>query len=217
MKVSRGHHQPDQSSEHPRWRVWWGHRCGDRPADGARLWGGLGGWGRLRFTIELMNALRSRGVKAISTGDGELVLTPRGEGAAGSGRKQGAALPAQRRHGLRPGLAIAREHDAITDFQSIMFDLCSVSRLGVTAALALENVVDEAVEKGRSVSVLGDHGTTRQRLESPGCSSCWMPPTPRSAATRPCSPLPPSSRCCWPRLWGSPISLAPCWEPCCCW
>jgi len=61
--------------------------------------------------------------------------------------------------------AIAREHNAITSCQSVIFDLGEVSHLGVTAALALENAVEEAVEKGRSVYVVGACDVTRRRLE----------------------------------------------------
>jgi len=61
--------------------------------------------------------------------------------------------------------AISREHNAITSCDSVIFDLTSVTHLGVTAALALENAVEEAVEKGRAVYVVGATGTTFQRLE----------------------------------------------------
>ncbi len=117
------------------------------------------------LTIERMNALQSRGVKAISTGDGELDLTPEEKLLLDQG--EGKVLLFQLNGAMIFGVAkaIAREHNAITDCQSIVFDLGSVSHLGVTAALALENAVEEAVEKGRNVYVVGAHGTTRQRLE----------------------------------------------------
>jgi SulP family sulfate permease len=117
------------------------------------------------LTIERMNALQSKGVKAISTGDGELDLTPEEKLLLDQG--EGKVLLFQLNGAMIFGVAkaIAREHNAITDCQSIVFDLGSVSHLGVTAALALENAVEEAVEKGRNVYVVGAHGTTRQRLE----------------------------------------------------
>ena len=49
-----------------------------------------------------------------------------------------------------------------------MFDLSKVSHLGVTAALAVENAVEEAIEVGRQVFVVGASGTTRRRLEKLG-------------------------------------------------
>ena len=37
--------------------------------------------------------------------------------------------------------------------------------LGLTAALAIENAVEEAIEAGRNVYVVGARGTTRERLD----------------------------------------------------
>jgi sulfate permease, SulP family len=66
------------------------------------------------------------------------------------------------------GLAktISREHNAIQECESIVFDLSEVSHLGVTASLALENAVKEALEKERKVYVVGARGGTLKRLRS---------------------------------------------------
>jgi SulP family sulfate permease len=64
--------------------------------------------------------------------------------------------------------AIGREHNAIGDVKAVVFDLTEVSHLGVTAALAVENAVEEAIEKGREVFVVGATGTTQRRLEKLG-------------------------------------------------
>jgi len=64
--------------------------------------------------------------------------------------------------------AIGREHNAIGDVNAVVFDLTEVSHLGVTAALAVENAVEEAIEKGREVFVVGASGTTQRRLETLG-------------------------------------------------
>jgi SulP family sulfate permease len=50
----------------------------------------------------------------------------------------------------------------------VIFDLSEVSHLGVTAALAVENAVEEAIEKGRQVFVVGASGTTQRRLDNLG-------------------------------------------------
>ena len=60
---------------------------------------------------------------------------------------------------------ISREHNAIEDCEAVLFDLTEVSHLGVTASLALENAIKEAVEVGRSVYVVVMNGATRNRLE----------------------------------------------------
>ena len=60
--------------------------------------------------------------------------------------------------------AIAREHNAIGNCQAVVFDLSEVSHLGVTAAIALENAVKEAMEVGRDVFMVGVSGSTENRL-----------------------------------------------------
>ncbi|MEM8604615.1 MAG: STAS domain-containing protein, partial [Cyanobacteria bacterium P01_H01_bin.121] len=61
--------------------------------------------------------------------------------------------------------AISREHNAIRECDAIVFDLGEVPHLGVTASLALENALKEAIEKGREVFVVGAAGQTIRRLE----------------------------------------------------
>ena len=61
--------------------------------------------------------------------------------------------------------AISREHNAIGDCEAVVFDLHEVSHLGVTASLALENAIKEAIEVGRSVHLVLLEGATRNRLE----------------------------------------------------
>ena len=61
--------------------------------------------------------------------------------------------------------AISREHNAIGNCQAVVFDLSEVSHLGVTAAIALENAVKEAIEEGRKVFLVGATGSTEKRLQ----------------------------------------------------
>ncbi|APD48845.1 SulP family inorganic anion transporter [Synechococcus sp. SynAce01] len=117
------------------------------------------------LTIERMNTLESQGVKAISTGDGDTDLSVAEKRLLDQAK--GKVLLFQLNGAMIFGVAkaISREHNAITSCDSVIFDLTSVTHLGVTAALALENAVEEAVEKGRAVYVVGATGTTFQRLE----------------------------------------------------
>ena len=61
--------------------------------------------------------------------------------------------------------AISREHNAVGDVEAIVFDVSEVPHLGVTASLALENAIEEAIEKGCQVYIVGAAGQTRRRLE----------------------------------------------------
>ena len=117
------------------------------------------------LTIDRLSSLQGMRVKAISTGGDDLdvpaedkALLDRGEGRVLLFQLNGAMI-------FGVAKAISREHNAIVDCQAVVFDLSEVSHLGVTAALALENAVEEAVEKGRNVFVVGATSSTRRRLE----------------------------------------------------
>jgi SulP family sulfate permease len=120
------------------------------------------------LTIDKMSALQSRSVKSVSTGDGDLLLDPEEKTLLDQGKGQ--VLLFQLTGAMIFGVAkaIGREHNAIGDCRAVVFDLTEVSHLGVTAALAVELAVEEAIEKGRQVFVVGASGTTRQRLEKLG-------------------------------------------------
>jgi len=120
------------------------------------------------LTIDKMSALQSKSVKSISTGDGDLDISDDERSLLDQGRGQ--VLLFQLNGAMIFGVAkaIGREHNAIGDCKAVVFDLSEVSHLGVTAALAVENAVEEAIEKGRQVYVVGATGTTQRRLEKLG-------------------------------------------------
>ncbi|MBM5816706.1 MAG: SulP family inorganic anion transporter [Cyanobacteria bacterium K_Offshore_surface_m2_239] len=120
------------------------------------------------LTIDKMSSLQVKSVKSISTGDGELMLPEDERALLDQGKGQ--VLLFQLNGAMIFGVAkaIGREHNAISDCKAVIFDLSEVSHLGVTAALAVENAVEEAIEKGRQVFVVGAAGTTERRLEKLG-------------------------------------------------
>jgi sulfate permease, SulP family len=61
--------------------------------------------------------------------------------------------------------AIAREQSAMKEADVLIVDLTDVPLLGVTASLAVENVVQEAISKGRPVFIVCETGQTKQRLK----------------------------------------------------
>ncbi|WP_216900027.1 SulP family inorganic anion transporter [Synechococcus sp. CCY 9618] len=117
------------------------------------------------LTIDRLSSLQGMRVKAISTGDDDLDIPAEEKALLDQG--DGQVLLFQLNGAMIFGVAkaISREHNAIADCQAVVFDLSEVSHLGVTAALALENAVEEAVEKGRTVFVVGASDRTRRRLE----------------------------------------------------
>ncbi|QVV68954.1 SulP family inorganic anion transporter [Synechococcus sp. LA31] len=120
------------------------------------------------LTIDKMSELQSKSVKSVSTGDGDLDISDDERRLLDQGRGQ--VLLFQLNGAMIFGVAkaIGREHNAIGECKAVVFDLTEVSHLGVTAALAVENAVEEAIEKGREVFVVGASGTTLRRLEKLG-------------------------------------------------
>lgn len=135
------------------------------------------------LTIDKMSSLQSKSVKSVSTGDGDLMLPDEEKALLDQGRGQ--VLLFQLNGAMIFGVAkaIGREHNAITECKAVIFDLSEVSHLGVTAALAVENAVEEAIEKGRQVFVVGASGTTERRLEKLGLFKT-LPPERTSISRR---------------------------------
>lgn len=118
------------------------------------------------LTIDRLSQKQSDVVKSISTADDDLDLPQEEKALLDAGK--GCVLLFQLTGDMIFGVAktIGREHNAIGQCNAIVFDLGAVSHLGVTAALAVENAVEEAVKAKRHVYVVGAAGTTRKRLEA---------------------------------------------------
>jgi SulP family sulfate permease len=118
------------------------------------------------LTIERMSALQAESVKTISDADDDIQLTSDEKRwlDEGNGRVLLFQLSGPMIFGVAK--AIAREHNAIRDCDAIVFDLSDVPHLGVTSSLAIENAVEEAVEKGRQIFIVGAAGQTKRRLAS---------------------------------------------------
>jgi len=120
------------------------------------------------LTIDRLSRRQSDVVKSISTADDDLNLPQKEKALLDAG--EGRVLLFQLTGDMIFGVAktIGREHNAIGKGKcdAVVFDLGTVSHLGVTAALAVENAVEEAVKANRHVYVVGAAGATRERLEA---------------------------------------------------
>ena len=116
------------------------------------------------LTIDRLNSLQAKSVKTITDADDAILLNPEEKRwlDEGNGRVLLFQLSGPMIFGVAK--AIAREHTAIANCDAIVFDLHEVPHLGVTASLALENSIQEAVEKGCHVFIVGAAGQTRRRL-----------------------------------------------------
>ncbi|NER38671.1 MAG: SulP family inorganic anion transporter [Oscillatoria sp. SIO1A7] len=117
------------------------------------------------LTIDRMSSLQARSVKVITDSDDSIQLDPNEKRwlDEGNGRILLFQLSGPMIFGVAK--AISRQHNAIGDCDAIVFDLQNVPYLGVTASLALENAIKEAVEKERQVFIVGANEQTKRRLK----------------------------------------------------
>ncbi|MEM9153167.1 MAG: STAS domain-containing protein, partial [Cyanobacteria bacterium P01_F01_bin.3] len=118
------------------------------------------------LTIDRLSQLRSESVRAITDADDAIRLSADEKRwlDEGNGRVLLFQLSGPMIFGVAK--AISREHNAIGECDAIVFDLSDVPHLGVTASLALESAIKEAVEKERDVYIVGAAGQTKRRLVS---------------------------------------------------
>jgi SulP family sulfate permease len=120
------------------------------------------------LTIARLDELQSQSVQAITDADDQIVLTPDEKEVLdlANGRVLLFHLSGPMIFGVAK--AIAREHNAIPNYDVLIMDLSEVPILGVTSSLAIENAIQEAIDEGREVIVVGTSGKIRNRLEKLG-------------------------------------------------
>ena len=120
------------------------------------------------LTIERLSNHRADSVKAVTYDDEEIELNS--EEKELLERANGRVLLFYLSGPMIFGVAkaISREHNLINDYQVLVLDLSEVPILGVTSSLALENAIEEALEKGRQVFLVGVSGQAEKRLRKLG-------------------------------------------------
>ncbi|MBE9139814.1 SulP family inorganic anion transporter [Nodosilinea sp. LEGE 07088] len=120
------------------------------------------------LTIDRLTKLQSEQVKAITDFDEDLPLTD--EDKALMDQANGRVLMFHLSGPMIFGVAraISQEHTAMAAHDVLIVDLQDVPHLGVTAALALENAIQDASDAGRPVFLAGARGKTLSRLEKLG-------------------------------------------------
>ncbi|MBE9047195.1 SulP family inorganic anion transporter [Pleurocapsales cyanobacterium LEGE 10410] len=120
------------------------------------------------LTIERLSNHRADQVKAVTYDDEEIEL--RQEEKELLERANGRVLLFYLSGPMIFGVAkaISREHNLINSYQALVLDLSEVPILGVTSSLALENAIEEALDKGRQVYIVGVRGQAEKRLRKMG-------------------------------------------------
>jgi len=120
------------------------------------------------LTIERLSELQSQEVKTITDADDAIDLSDEEKKLLNQANGQVLLFYLSGPMIFGVAKAIAREHAAMGNVGAIILDLTDVPMLGVTACLAIENVVLEALERGRVVYIVGAAGDTHNRLQKFG-------------------------------------------------
>lgn len=120
------------------------------------------------LTINQLSEAQSSDVKLISDLDDDVKLSDEQKQLLdkGQGRVLLFCLSGPMIFGMSK--AIAREHNAMKEADALVMDLTEVPSLGVTASLAIENVIRDAHDKGLEVYVVGASEKIQQRLQKLG-------------------------------------------------
>lgn len=118
------------------------------------------------LTIEKLSQLQAQDVKTITDADDDMPLSD--EEKLLLNQAEGRVLLFYLSGPMIFGVAkaIAREHAAMKYADVLILDLSNVPMLGVTASLAIENVINDAIEQNRQLYVVGATGQTKKRLQS---------------------------------------------------
>lgn len=120
------------------------------------------------LTIERLSEMQSSDVKLISDLDDDVRLSDDQKQLLdkGNGRVLLFCLSGPMIFGVSK--AIAREHNAMKEADVLVVDLKEVPSMGVTASLAIENVIRDALDKGLQVYVVGASSKVQRRLQKLG-------------------------------------------------
>ncbi|MEQ8959684.1 MAG: SulP family inorganic anion transporter [Coleofasciculus sp. C2-GNP5-27] len=123
------------------------------------------------LTIERLSKLQAKDVKTITDADDAIQMTDEEKELIDQtdGRILLFHLSGPMIFGVSK--AISRQHNAMADHDVLIVDLSDVPHLGVTSSLAIENSIQEAIDKGRHVFIVGATGQIERRLQKLGILS----------------------------------------------
>ncbi len=120
------------------------------------------------LTIDRLSELKSKDVKAITDADDTIILD--NDEKELLDRAEGRILLFHLSGPMIFGVskAISRQHTLLNNYEVLIVDLGEVPHMGVTSALAIENAIQETIDTGRHVFLVGLAGSVKRRLEKLG-------------------------------------------------
>ncbi|MEO0968193.1 MAG: SulP family inorganic anion transporter [Cyanobacteria bacterium J06639_18] len=116
------------------------------------------------FTLERLCAIQADGVQAITAPNGKLSLDPEEETLFKQARGRILLFQLGGPMSFGAAKAISRRMSIVEDYDVLILDFKNVPYVGVTATLAIENMVKEAKEKRRAIFLVGASGKVEDRL-----------------------------------------------------
>lgn len=123
------------------------------------------------LTIERLSALQTKNVRAISDADDEVPLSPTEKSLLDSANGKTLLVYLSGPMIFGVSKAIAREHNTIERYSSVVLDLSDVPLIDTTISLAIENTIKHAVDADRSVYVVKPRSQANAELERLGVFS----------------------------------------------
>ncbi|MEO1094357.1 MAG: SulP family inorganic anion transporter [Cyanobacteria bacterium J06638_28] len=117
------------------------------------------------LTIKYLTDIQIQNVRAVTYGDGEDWLSPEERSLlkAAQGRILMFHLSGPMSFGAAK--AISRQLAIVENYEVLILELAGVPRLGVTALLAIETILKDALDKQRTVFLVGAEGQVARRLQ----------------------------------------------------
>lgn len=120
------------------------------------------------LTIERLSRLQAKNIHAISDTDDSIPLSAEEKTLLERGKGRVMLMYFSGPMVFGVSRAIAREHENIHAFETVVFDLTDVPMMDTTVSLAIENAVKDAVEQGKKVFIVCPVSDTRQTFQRMG-------------------------------------------------
>ncbi|MDJ1184205.1 bicarbonate transporter BicA [Roseofilum casamattae] len=127
------------------------------------------------LTIQRLSDLQSNDVKTITDADDAIILNPEEKELLDRGNNRVLLFHLSGPMIFGVAKAIARQHTAMEDHDILIVDLTDVPVMGVTSSLAIQNAIQEAIDLGREVIIVGAAGKVKRRLERLGVIALLPP------------------------------------------
>ncbi|MBP0007166.1 MULTISPECIES: SulP family inorganic anion transporter [unclassified Roseofilum] len=127
------------------------------------------------LTIDRLSELQSNDVKTITDADDAILLNDEEKELLDRGNNRVLLFHLSGPMIFGVAKAISREHTAMEDHDILIVDLTDVPVMGVTSSLAIQNAIQDALDEGRQVMIVGASGKVKRRLEKLGVLAALPP------------------------------------------